>query len=566
MERRDCPACVVFVEGTTLHALGDPNENQIEIVLLETGDIQVTCERGTPQIFRERIDAVRVRTGGGNDLVRYRIIDPSNPNQTIDLAHQPTSVEIDLGPGNNTAELLHLRLGRAAYNFALNGGAGNDTLLVSGLKVSGSLSFTMLGEAGNDSLIISDEEFLGGPDTRILMDGGTGHDSIITHGVNTLGDTLGTLLAGSGNDVLLVRDMTSANNLAIQIDTGGGNDAFNVSSLSAVDSLTMTFTGSGLIQSDSFSAGSVQLIATFTDSTSFQFTGLFSTRGNADIQIDGSRGDDIVHFADVAVADSLTTTISMGFGKNTVVISDVVSESDLTIALTDTGLASHDIFLVTNVGTSGNALIGLDGGAGNDTLSVSTVEVGGDLILHMEGGSGTDKLVVGNIQVAGDLTAFMFGGDGNDEMQAVDWETSGTLALTMFGGGGNDTMTAASLTSEGLGVDVLIDGGAGDDLIFVYNIISFELFGSTSIKMDGGINNDFIEVGGEIYGSMDVDVQFFGGTGNDGLRLITKQVASGVGLTNIFLDGGPGFDTAWVPLAISGAFMFIVGCEQVIEF
>jgi hypothetical protein len=95
----------------------------------------------------------------------------------------------------------------------------------------GSLSLTLLGGAGDDSLAISDEEGFGGPDTRILMDGGDGHDNLLARlGFNPQPDPPGslnlTMLGGAGNDSLAVSDeeYLGGPDTTILMDGGAGHD------------------------------------------------------------------------------------------------------------------------------------------------------------------------------------------------------------------------------------------------------------------------------------------------------------------------------------------------------
>jgi Ca2+-binding RTX toxin-like protein len=453
-------------------------------------------------------------------------------------------------------------VGSANRDFAMRGGAGNDSIS---------------GNGGDDYLL--------GDDGNDTVNGGDGNDDLFGGNGND------TLNGDAGNDSLN-SDAGSDN-----INGGAGTDSYSANYSDRLSGLTMTFdsvTGNGtvVVGTETDTLNSIENLSSFTG-TNFDDTLVgtasrdFAMRGGAgNDSISGNGGDDYL------LGDDGNDTVTGGDGNddlfggngndtlngdvgNDSLNSDAGSDninggagtdsysanySDRTSGLTMTfdsatgngtvvvgtetdaltSIENLSSFIGTNfddtiVGTASRDFA-MRGGAGNDTISAN----GGDDYLLGDDGNDTVN--------GGDGDDDLFGGNGNDTLNGDagnDSLNSDAGSDNINGGAGTDTyradysdrlsgltMTFDSVTGNG----TVVVGTETDTLTSIENLSSFTgtnfddtLVGSASrdFAMRGGAGNDSISGNGE-------DDYLLGDDGND-------TINGGDGSDNLF--GGNGNDT-----------------------
>ncbi|WP_137703373.1 lipase family protein [Marimonas lutisalis] len=348
-----------------------------------------------------------------------------------------------------------------AANEIINGFGGHDTL-------SGDLgSDTIDGGSGNDSLEggSGNDEITDGAGNDTVL-GGSGDDTLVgTTGVDTFE-------GGDGNDLLTadLRDASNPQGATILVDLATGRQGASIQDASEFDTLI-----------------SIE---------NYQFFGDF------DVELVGNVA------ANLLQTDTGNDTLDGGAGNDTLLAGDgndslLGGDGDDDIA---DGAGNDSIF----------------GGAGNDTLRVSTgldTYNGGDgidlLAADLTGASNTQAPTIlvdlaagrqgASIQDPSDFDTlisienYQFLGDfdvelvGNDSANLLQTDTGND---TLDGGVGNDTLLAGdgddSLTGGG-GNDTLY-GGVGDDSMFGGNGDDLLRLGNGQESIDGGADNDTLEV------------------------------------------------------------------------
>src|SRR3954471_17548337 len=102
LEPRDCPACVVYQAGRTVHVLGDGTANTVVINEVPTspvpphlpGGLRVTADGVLSEFPASAVVRLDVQTRGGDDVVTYRsVVAPGKDGIS--------SLSISLGPGDD---------------------------------------------------------------------------------------------------------------------------------------------------------------------------------------------------------------------------------------------------------------------------------------------------------------------------------------------------------------------------------------------------------------------------------------------------------------------------------
>jgi Ca2+-binding RTX toxin-like protein len=511
------------IQHRILAIAGDDDANQITLRLAP----QETKKNGKPvhkgveldvdagddgtadfQFDRRDFDAIVVRAGGGDDLVR---VDDSNGTFT-DTA--PTV--LDGGTGNDTL------LGGAGGE-QLTGGDGND--LVDG-------------NGGTDTAVLGggDDTFRWDPgDGSDIVEGGDGSDTMVFAGSDA---PERFELSAVGARMHLTRDvgnivMDTAELENVQLDAAGGIDT--------------------IVQHD----------LTGTSVTNVQVD-VGASDGQADeVDAEGTDGID-----GITVAGDATRVAIGGLAAQLVVTG--AEPSDRLAVETEGGndrldasqLAAGAVTLTLDGGSGDDALAGgagadmLVGGDGNDTIDGNQ---GADVALM---GTGDDKF----IWVPGDGSDVVEGQDGNDTMLfngangsesfdlaangprlrftrsvgSIVMDVAGVEKVQVAALGGADTITQHDLTGTGV-TTVELDLGAGD--------------GQTDdVVIAGSANADLVAVAGDesgvtVGGSAaatvsilhaepgdELDVQ---GLGGDDVLSASGLQAGAILLT---LDGGDGND------------------------
>lgn len=152
----------------------------------------------------------------------------------------------------------------------------------------------------------------------------------------------------------------------------------------------------------------------------------------------------------------------------------------------------------------------LDGGAGNDIIS--TAGSTGNATIY--GGDGEDTLT---------------GGDGNDVIYGDQWTNWEYNENVMDGGAGSDFIVSSSAYD-------IINGGSGNDYIKLnFASGSYDHAYSSAMSVDGGEDDDFIEIAGYV----SVDVVLAAGSGHDTVTTPAPTFTFGSLGTNlnIVMDG-----------------------------
>jgi hypothetical protein len=118
------------------------------------------------------------------------------------------------GNGNDTVHVIYAFI---VGSFAIDLGAGTDSIDIFGSAVSGDVTF--LGGVGNDNFRVDTNFF----DANQLLDTGGDDDTIFL--ANGLGTDIGTINTGAGVDSITVRNETQGR---FNVNSGGGNDTVDV--------------------------------------------------------------------------------------------------------------------------------------------------------------------------------------------------------------------------------------------------------------------------------------------------------------------------------------------------
>jgi Ca2+-binding RTX toxin-like protein len=377
--------------------------------------------------------------------------------------------------------------------LAINGGAGNDVIMIGDISSVIASRMIVDGQAGDDDLSAAPTRF------AVSMTGGDGGDTIWGgRGNDTLDGAGGDdwIFARAGNDIVTGGDGVD------RMSGNNGNDT-----LSGGDDRDSLYGGSGRDRLSGDDGNDVVLGQGGSRDT--------VSGGAGDDVIDGGAGiDTLEETGDVDFRITKSRLLGLGNDKLRFVERAVLTGGD-----------SDNFF-------DGSEFVGryaiFDGGAGNDSLLGSS---GNDLLY---GNGGDDTLV---------------GGDGNDSLYGVDGQDS------LTGGGGNDLVRGGdgddTLTGDA-GLDQLL-GEAGNDLLDAGSEADLAEGGDGNDTITGGEGNDTLRGGtgddqvmadaGDDEASGDAgDDSLDGGTGNDSLfgndgrdRLFGHDDADE-------LDGGTGDD------------------------
>ena len=474
--------------------------------------------------------------------------------------------------------------GTAAGLDNITGGAGNDTITMTGLASTDTID----GGAGTDTLStnagIASATVLGGVsnvETIALTASGTialaanvsattfdftdTDDQVLTLDegyTNATSVILGTYLAGDNADPadsvsnLANVDLTvQAQSLGLDTEltlTGGtGTDTLNVYLAgNADDDLTDSTSGFENINLLDNPAGNVATTLTFgaySAGTGKNITIDASTLDAADtanLVIDASgvtaaaTGKQIT-YTDGAGATKITLgqdddTATMGAGNDTVVGTSGAN----TISM---GAGNDSV-------TAGSGAENISGGAGNDTINMASALTALDTV---DGGDGTDTLVT----AAAIANATILGGVSNIETIAITGAVGVTLAS-------NISATNFDMTSSTNNVLTLSAGYTDTVSVFL----------TTAAASDAGTNEDSVINGGgaayanttlTVYGeadAFDAGTTLTGGTGTDSL-VISQKATSGnatakidgdiTGFENITVTDTAGNNTGGVTLDIN---------------
>ncbi|MFL2823837.1 MAG: beta strand repeat-containing protein, partial [Alphaproteobacteria bacterium] len=415
----------------------------------------------------------------------------------------------------------------ALVTDTVDGGAGTDTLAfaiaatLTKAELANISNIETLSLANTSSITLSDEFLVANPGVSITLAAGT-----ISAGAGTTADPTLTeavsYTAGSGD---------------INITTGTGDDSFNTSSATLINSTDTINGGAGTDTINVFNEATFGTTDTTGDAVTLALD-IYHTNIEKVVVVDAGVDDS---------AGDVTITIAAAFAGTALEIDGTALDQN---ALT----AANNESLTLTQATADTAAITLTSGAGADIIT---------------SGAGNDTLTTGEgidtITSSGGDDVISAGG-GNDIINA------GAGRDNIDAGAGNDTITVSTDTDfEVSGGTETIDGGAGTDTLSftatgaVHNFSSAEM-GSVknieviSVAAPGGYgttiglsdtfmsnNNDAITVSAPLNTNADDDISVNGSAvGAGSIRLILKGDKTG---TNDTLTGGAGDDVLQVGYA-----------------
>lgn len=500
------------------------------------------------RINDDQFSIVSSSAGSGTSSGNVTFSVPNGGDQTFFLKDEKVSYYVEVKNADSGFETMSLQ-----YNFTvgggnttLNGGRGDDTLVISDESVSlnGMLDaqivnletiqitndvadtltvnlslqtdgFTIYDSGAGNSVVGSQGEDVingfGGDDT---INGENGNDTIIG------GAGADSLNGGGGVNTLSYEDVTTASSHGLTAVSGV---AINLTSSTITASDVATYMGGAVLGGGAGTAG-----AYLADGTvAYLATG-------ASASTIGMVRDSVANFSAV-IGSELDDFIALGNGG---MFANGGAGSDVIIG----GDGNDTLF----GGTGDDSLIGGAGndsivaGAGNDTI------VGSQEDVLLDGGDGTaDVLKIGanfedtsngqieNIELV-ELTANGLTVSLNDQSEGLSIAGFQAGASTIAGGSGNDTILGGAGNDSliaGAGNDT-IDGGAGNDTLS--GGIGDDLItgGAGADSMNGGGGEDifkYLSNSDSTYTSMDVITDFTFGASGDKLDLSAIDGAGDVG-------------------------------------
>ncbi len=456
--------------------------------------------------------------GGGSD-----VYNGGDGADTVDYSGATSAVTVNLNTvtaqtvgtfgGSDTITNVENVVGSASFTNTLTGGNTTSNRLVGGALadfiIGGGLGDTLVGGAGND-ILFGDyvNTFNTAPtaaDGDDVIEGGAGNDTL----VGGMGNDI--LRGGDGDDTLVggIANATTAGLSAVYTNDGGDD----------------TYDGG---------EGSDTAYAYYTDRAVGVSFDLANLAGNSSILVDGvARGS----------FSSIERVIFRGGTGNDVVRGSGSADTLVGNAGDDRldGWYGND----TLSGGLGNDI--LNGGEGLDTATYVNATAGVNVDLRIQGtaqdtgGEGSDTLV--DIEY---LTGSSFGDTlrGNDDFNLiVDSGVAATTAFTqtdaLYGYGGNDSIQVTRAAAA-VATTIVMDGGAGNDFI---ELRGGTLTAALATNVDGLSTATYMALGATSNDrNLDV-VTVAGGDGND--RIILSGVASAT------VDAGAGNDI--VSISMRGA-------------
>ena len=466
---------------------------------------------------------------------------------------------INLSAAGNSIDLSGSTRDQNYYTLTINGGAGSDTVIGSGLADD------LYGNDGNDSLVGGDGADLlnGGADNDTLI-GGAGADNLVG------GTGLDFIDGGAGDDVMTV---TAAHLVTGETYDGGADyDTFRITGSGATDLSGVTLMNMERLYSEGSNT-------TMTAAQLDQFSAFYLIGSNNQVTLTTGGAIDLTNanfeyyttfnFSDAATSLDLTGStrtqnyftllINGGAGADTVTGSSLAD--DIYGNGGDDYLVGGDGADVLNGGADNDTLIG---GAGADNLT------GGLGFDSVDGGAGNDvigitaaHIVVGETYDGGaDFDTVRISGAGATDLSGVNLLNVERL----YSESNNTSMTSAQLDAFSsfylIGSNSLVTvttGGAIDltnaifesDARFSLSVAgnSIDLSGSTrtqnyfNVRVDGGAGADTIIGSGladNLYGNGGAD-SINAGAGNDQIYVTAGDVVFGE-----VLDGAADFDTLHV--------------------
>lgn len=530
----------------------------------DDGSIDIFAVGSRARVFRS--DGSMLLDTGGIERIEFHADDSGDFVSVNDLTGtgvKEVLVDLGVGSGGN---------GQSDFVFLAGGGANNA---ITTKTTAGTVSISGLPTALTISRADGD---------RVAIDSGAGDDSINVSGVPT--KTIGKfdLFGAGGNDT--IRGSFAADNLAGGDDNdlllwnhGDGSD--NINGGSGFDTLRVT----GVALDESILLGSIlgqTRLIHGPDTASLEL------KATERVEIATLGGADIVFVQNLAgtgiseVAIDLAATLG---GKTADTKSDAVAFSgtggndSIYTQLVGTKIVVNGLAAAASVDHVGKTdILTLIGGDGHDTISAGAIAAG-RMVVQILGGSGNDGIE------ASESNDSVIGGAGNDYVNLGGGNdtfvcTNGDGIDEVNGEGGTDTYQYAA--EAGLGsivispdigrvvVDRQTEGGKGniDDVERIvlggqigFDAVKIDDLAGTDVKL---VSIDLGSTGGTAGDGQTDSVQLFGGGGNQTVTLafaagaisvkgLAAQVtiAHAESLDGLSIDSGGGNDSvnaATVPL------------------
>ncbi len=513
----------------------------------------------------------------------YAIIDETSGRLTIRGATGSTVSNDNIAVAfvNGNTIRVSVDIGNDTPGTGALAGAGNLPPFVTDFLAIGVTEIVLDAGDGNDIINIESLPFFADATIR----GGLGNDVIQFSQVASNLDTIAAPMSvdgGAGADTVIFRDFNSPNSHAYAVSAGGltrpGAGAWTISNTERRELYGAD--GANAFNVASVNAGTTWKLAGHLGNDTFN-VGLAG--GNADLidgvlELFGEEGTDALSYNDQTNPLTTTYTVSntqvlrTGAGSTTYITMESFtlnggSGADGVIMATGTGSIPMTVF--TN--------------AGNDTLSLDSVNydpnVNHNSMIFL-GGNDTDTMnVTPTAGTSTYLTHFdvdasgpiwNYGGYENVNVLGTPsphtyWIQSTALGVnySFSGGGGNDGFVLAHFFGyklDGIDGPVTINGDAGTDTLHLDDQ-------QESIARTYSFSSNLVTSGGSManvaYGTVEA-VSFFGGSGNDGVTVLSTSAAAPLSLSGFtgsdtvdVLDNAPGS-----PVLVNGQSDFF-GFERV---
>ena len=416
-------------DGTSLQVLNVADLTNITFVDSYTiSGANVDTARGV------EIQGLYAYVGLVDAIKGVQILDVSDFDNSVLLKSAVETINASTGDDSVTGTYADLQTGDS-----LDGGAGTDTLIISGGVAANTITITASNPTNQFNVAgvtikgferFDHSGFLG----TINFVGSTGNDWVATGaGADTLNGGIGvdTLSGGLGNDTYTVDSTTDViiENVGEGTDTIQSSVTFNLATVCCQNIENLALTGSSSISATGDSGNNV-LTGNTGNNTIDGGAGADTLNGGAGIDtLNGGTGNDIY------VVDSTTDIILEGAGAGTDTVQSSVTFS-LQVFPNIENLTLTGANAINGTGNSGNNV--LTGNTGNNVLTGNT---GNDTLI---GGTGNDTLS---------------GGTGNDIL------TGGSGKDTLTGGTGTDRFVFTALADSLLaGYDVISDYAIGEQI------------------------------------------------------------------------------------------------------
>ena len=429
---------------------------------------------------------------------------------TVDFFAPLVNWNINLGGAADRLVIGQLDALSGFQNMAIDAGGGDDVvelLPTVGPGVAGTL-FTVNGGLGNDTLIVQARTSAAAALASVAFDGGGGINTLET--INAPGTTLSTARADLGA-------AANAGTLTYQAIGGAGQ-------------LIVNYTSAGTVIDSTTAARQIVATTGLADTVTYA-NGLVrpDTHGRVTTGVAGA----------MEFSNKTRLEFALGAGSDTLLLNNPQRPTGLTQVVVDGGADNDTITLAQLPATAPTTVLG---GAGNDTLIIDFAGGSpppGPAVLY-DGGTGNDRMVLqgggpftrvehvffnansGRVDVDGVLVTYQNLEPINDNLAAVD-------RVFTFGGT-NDVITLGD------------DGVANNGISRISSVASSETVDfvdpTGSITINAGAGHDTITVQRlDALANSPGQIRINGQDGDDQLILHVTDAA-----THITFDGGGGSD------------------------